>query len=229
LRVLLTSKHFYDEDNDDPQDEVIGAVIKSPLELQAGMIRYLGVKIPDPVADPFEAYVTFYRFGLQDWLTKACFDLFAPPDVAGYEPVFQAPEFHRLWISPKSLPSRYAMVDAILDENSDIGMDVMAFITDPEVITPYEGQDPEGKAGPHTGAKIAPHLVTELVSYLLPEMPLEHRYSYFLNEILLDTLSELNWSFEWERYEATGDDGAVKPQIVKLLRSILQSPEYQLG
>ncbi len=229
LRVLLASQHFYDEDNDDSQDEVIGAIIKSPLELQAGMIRYLGVEIPDPVADPFETYVTFYRFGLQDWLTKACFDLFAPPDVAGYEPVFQAPEYHRLWISPKSLPSRYAMVDAVLDKNSDIGIDVMAFITDPEIIKPYEGQDPEGKAGPHTGAKIATHLVTELVSYLLPEMPLEHRYSYFLNEILLDTLSELNWSFEWERYEATGDDGAVKPQIVKLLRSILQSPEYQLG
>jgi len=229
LRQLLKSQHFYDEDNDNPEDEIIGGLIKSPLELQVGMIRFFGVDVPDPAEDPFEAYVTFYKYGIQDWQEKACFELFAPPDVAGYEPVFQAPEFQRLWMSAKSLPARYAMVDAHLEGQEELQIDVMEFVNNPDNIPDFDGVDPMGNPGPHKGAKIASHLVSELLMYLLPEMPTMHRYEYFLNEILLDELSEINWAFEWENYEATGDDTAVRLQITRLLRSILQSPEYQLG
>ncbi|RMG21196.1 MAG: DUF1800 family protein [Bacteroidetes bacterium] len=228
MRVLLGSEHFYDEDNDNPRDQVVGALIKSPLELHAGMIRFLGVPIPDPAVDPFAAYVTFYWWGMQNILRAACFPLFDPPDVAGYEPVYQSPEYNRLWISAKSLPARYEMADEHLDGPPLLQVDVMEFVTNPNNISDFDGPDPLGNMGVHQGARIAEHLVTELLEYMLPEPVTNHRYEYFLN-ILLDGLSTTNWMNEWDAYVATGDDSAVKPQLKKLLRSILQSPEYQIG
>ncbi|MEL6192485.1 MAG: DUF1800 family protein [Bacteroidota bacterium] len=229
LRQLMTSQHFYDEDNDNNADEVIGALIKSPMDLQTNIIRYFQVPIPDPAVDAFESYVTFFRWGVQKRLSDACFDLFAPPDVAGYEPVFQAPDFNRLWISSKSIPARYVLADEHLDGGEIMQMDVMAFVENTENITDYDGMDPNGIMGPHQGARIAQHLLSELLSYLLPEEVSADRFDYFLNSILLDDLSELNWANEWDMYKGTGDDSAIKPQLKKLVRAIIQSPEFQIG
>ena len=79
------------------------------------------------------------------------------------------------------------------------------------------------------GVRIASHLVQELVDYLLPEGIDQDRFDYLLTEVLLDNLSELNWMFEWDNFVATGDDISVRPQIEKLVKAILQSPEFQLG
>lgn len=229
IKQLLKSQHFYDEDDADAGDEVVGALIKSPLELQANMIRYFQVPIPDPVADPFGAYITFYQFGILDLQSKACFDLFMPPEVAGYQPVYQAPEYNRLWISAKSLPPRYQIADEHIYGPPHLLIDTMAFVSDPGQISDYPGLDPLGAPGPHPGARIAQHLVNELLNYLLPETVPTDRFEYFLNEILLDNLTEINWAVEWDLYLATGDDSSVKPQVQKLIRAILQSPEFQIG
>ncbi len=229
LKKLLKSQHFYDTDDTDAGDETIGALIKGPLELQAHMIRYFQVPIPDPAVDPFETYVTFYQFGIQRMQSLACFDLFMPPEVAGYQPVYQAPEYNRLWISAKSLPARYDIADEHLDGPAHLLIDVMAFVTDPSQITDYQGMDPLGTPGPHPGARIPAHLVNELLNYLLPETVDADRFDYFLNDVLLDNLTDINWAFEWDNYLATSDDMAVKPQISKLIRAILQSPEFQIG
>lgn len=228
LKELLKSEHFYDEDDADSSDNIIGSLIKSPLELQSGMIRFFQVPIPDPEVDLFEAYVTFYRWGIQQALSKACFDLFAPPEVAGYQPVYQAPEYNRLWVSAKSLPARYAIADEHLDGPDHLKIDVMAFVEDAANVTDFGGNDPLGNPGPHQGARIASHLVQELIDYLLPEALDTDRFDYFLKEVLLDNLTDINWMNEWDAYVATGDDTNVEPQIKRLIKGILQSPEYQL-
>lgn len=228
IRVLLASEHFYDEDNTDNSDQIVGSLIKSPLELQSGMIRFFRIPIPDPAVDPFEAYVSFYRWGIQTSLIEACFPLFAPPDVAGYEPCYQAPEYNRLWISAKSLPARYQIADEHLMGPDITRIDVVGFVSNNENISDFDGPDPMGNIAIHPGARIAEHLVTELLEYLLPEPVSTQRYEYFLN-ILLDGLTTINWMNEWDNYIATQDDTAVRPQLAKLIRTILQSPEFQLG
>ncbi|TAE54185.1 MAG: DUF1800 family protein, partial [Bacteroidetes bacterium] len=229
LKTLLKSQHFYDEDDSDSSNEIIGALFKSPLELQSQMIRYFKLVPPDPAVSVFDSYVTFYRWGMQSLLEEACFDLFAPPEVAGYQPVFQAPDFNRLWISSKALPARYAIADEHIDGPPELMFDLMAFVNDPTNITPYNGQDAIGNPGPHPGARIAKHLVSELVNYLLPETLDTPRLDYLTNEALLDSLTPLNWQMEWDNYVSTGSDLNVRPQIAKLVRAILQSPEFQLG
>lgn len=230
LKQLLKSQHFFDEDNQDASNEIVGALIKSPLDLQAGIIRYFNVQVPDPAVDPFESYITFLSQGVNVYQSRACFDLFAPPDVAGYEPVFQPPEYNRLWVSAKSIPDRYEFADLHLISGVPlVNIDILAWIKDDNNIIPFDGPDPSGNPGPHQGARIAQHLVTELLDYLLPEPVSNERFNYFLNDLLLDNLSELNWMNEWDTYIGSGDEMGVKNQIVKLVRGILQSPEYQIG
>ncbi|MDX1908649.1 MAG: DUF1800 family protein [Bacteroidia bacterium] len=228
LRQLLKSQHFYDTDDAAPQDEVIGSLFKSPLELQAGMIRYFQVPIPDPATDVYAAYVSFFQWSMQQPMSDACFDLFDPPEVAGYQPVYQAPEYNRLWISAKSLPARYAMADLLTDGPANLYVDLMAFVSDPAHVPDFTGIDPAGNNGTFPGARIASHLVTELLTYLLPEFPDNDRYTYFLADVLLDGLTPLNWMMEWDLYLSSGDDTNVRPQVERLIRAILQSPEYQL-
>ncbi|MEM6800749.1 MAG: DUF1800 family protein [Bacteroidota bacterium] len=228
LKTLLKSEHFYDAGNADETDEIVGALIKSPLELQAGAVRFFDLEIPDPVMDPFEAYITFYKFGMLRPLSDACFDLFDPPDVAGYPPVYQNPDFNRLWMNSKSLPARYKIIEEHIYGPDHLKFDLMTWVNDPANITEYMGNDPMGNPGPHAGGRIAHHLVQELIDYLLPEAIDANRFSYFMDEILLDNLSETSWMFEWDTYINSGDDTAVRLQIEKLVRGILQSPEYQL-
>lgn len=229
IKQLLKSEHFYDEATADPMDEIVGGIIKSPLELQAGVIRFFDLAIPDPIVDPFEAYVTFYRWGMQNPLSEACFDIFMPPEVAGYPPYYQNPDFHRLWMNAKSLPARQQIIEEHIYGPPHLKLDLMAWVENPANITEYMGNDPMGNAGPHAGARIAHHLVQELVDYLLPEAIDAGRFSYFMDEILLDNLSETSWMFEWDTYVASQDNTAVRLQIEKLVRAILQSPEYQLS
>jgi len=92
--------------------------------------------------------------------------------------------------------------------------DVVAYVSDTRNIT--DPRNPE-------------LLVRELIDYLLPQDITEERFQYFLNTILLDNLSEINWQFEWEAYQQSGDDTAVRVQLENLLHTILQSPEFQLS
>lgn len=229
LKQLLKSEHFFDADDADATDNVVGALIKSPLELQLQTIKYFQVPIPDPAADLFEAYISFGYWGIQRVQTAACFDLFEPPEVAGYQPIYQAPEYNRLWISAKSIPARYAIADEHLDGPDILQMDPMAWVEDALNIGDFTGNDYLGNPGPHPGARIAPHLVQEMVDYLLPEALPQDRLDYFVDEVLLDGLTALNWQMEWDNYTTGGDDTNVKPQIKRLIKAILQSPEFQLG
>jgi uncharacterized protein (DUF1800 family) len=227
LRLLLASEHFYDDDDSDAGDEVIGSLVKSPLELQVGMWRYFRVPMPDPAADLFHAYVTVYG-DLQGGMRRACLDLFEPAEVAGYQPVYQAPEFQRLWFSAKSIPARYQMADELISGPAHLQADLMAWVGDPANVPDFAGADPVGNPGPHPGARIATHLVQTLIEGLLPEALDQDRLAHF-EQLLLDGLSPINWMFEWDHYLDTNDATSVKPQIEKLLRGLLQSPEYQLA
>ena len=71
-------------------------------------------------------------------------------------------------------------------------------------------------------------LVSELTDYLFTQDLPAERFNFFLNNVLLDTLSAANWTIEWNNYVATSDDSGVRSQLEKLIISIMQSPEYQL-
>ncbi|MFK7970472.1 MAG: DUF1800 family protein [Bacteroidia bacterium] len=236
LKMLLKSQHFYDEDDTDSDDEIVGGMIKSPIDFYMGSFKYFEVPLPDKVLDQDRYYRLFMRSTLQIYLFRESgINLMNPNDVAGYPPFYQEPAMDDLWVNSTTLPVRYTFADMLLTGTKVITggqlyaqIDVMAFVNNAANIPIYPGNDPLGNAGPHPGPRIATHMVDILLNALIPKPISAVRRDYFLQDLLLDNLSPINWMFEWDNYVTTGDDSTVKPQIETLIRGIIQSPEYQL-
>lgn len=219
LTRLFTSQHFYDMDNQVKEDNNVGGIIRSPLELILGTLRFFRVNMPSQETD-LALFYEAYGKGVLKVLSDQGLDFFEPYDVAGYDAYHQAPAYHRNWISTNYLARRYEysrlLIEGIRNEDDQLlyQLDIVAYVSDPSNISdPYEPQ----------------LLVRELVDYLLPEEITEERFQYFLKTILLDELSENNWRVEWGKYKSTGDDSAVRIQLESLIHTIIQSPEYQLS
>ncbi|GAB4422692.1 MAG: hypothetical protein OHK0039_38870 [Bacteroidia bacterium] len=232
LGILLQSEHFYDEDSSMTGDETIGALIKNPLELWMQTMRLFECYIPDMNTQRSAIYGWLHPW--QYYLFELGMDVFGPPSVAGYEPMYQEPDFNRYWLTATTLPLRYNyMYGRVLNANNTNPIpfgrfNMLDFVQNPENLPPYPGPDPMGNPGPHEGARIADYLVRTLVQYMFPITPDEDRIDYF-KTILLDGLSPINWMFEWDAYRNTGNANNIRPQLNKLFKALVQAPEYQMG
>ena len=65
IKTLLTSTHFYDLNDENSNDEIIGSIVKSPLQLMSEMVSIFNITIPNPNSN----ISGFYRF-LQDFYKK---------------------------------------------------------------------------------------------------------------------------------------------------------------
>ncbi|MGN6437329.1 MAG: DUF1800 family protein [Agriterribacter sp.] len=222
LQKLLKSKHFFDEDDANKKDEIIGAKIKSPLDLLFGTMRFFDIHPPNVNEDIEANYYHFYRKTIQDFfLENTGFRIFKPDNVAGYTPYYQQPDFDRLWINSSSIVARYTLPKMFLENKKVIlygdfyaSFDILTWVNNPENIS-----------NPADGTV----LVDEMIRYLFPENPFgTERFNFFLNEILLGGLSLRNWQMEWNNYKSTGVSDSVLPQLKSLFISILYSQEYQL-
>ncbi|MEM6800583.1 MAG: DUF1800 family protein [Bacteroidota bacterium] len=222
LNRLLKSKHFYDTDDANKNNETIGGMFKSPLELVLGSLSFFDIDIPDPIAQQTQHYNTFYRDSVQNVMfSKAGFFLFQPSSVAGYQAYHQQPDYHRNWFTASSLIARYKLPEMLISGNrvlseGDMGgvlLDAVKYVENPANIS-----NPED----------ATIVVRELLEYLLPENADTDRFDYFLQQVFLNGLSPLNWMFEWRGYQASDDPSDVKIPLDRLITAIMHSPEYQL-
>ena len=224
LEQLLQSEHFFDMDDSLTTDEIIGAFIKSPLDLSLQALTFFDVPIPDPITSNDTHYKTFYNAAvLERMLSRTGMDLFYPPDVAGYPGYYQDPTFNRQFFNSASIIGRYKLPEILLTgthawvpspgESIGTKLDFAAWLKDSGTISaPVD----------------ATILVQELLTYLFPEMPDNDRFNYFLDVIFLNGLPASDWVYEWDNYVNTGDDSEVKIPLGRLLNAIMYAPEYQL-
>ena len=214
LEQLFNSQHFFDTDNGLADDDNRGAIIKSPLDLVTGSLRFFQVGMPDSSSEADQALNVSYRSLLGN-MNDQGMSFYDPPEVAGYPAYHQNPEFNRNWISNNGLARRYQFSDVLVQngDNQGFQLDIVAYVDNPLHIS-----DP---ADPQV-------LVQELVDDLFPEIITQERFDYFKDNILLDNLSALNWAGEWNNYKISGDDTNVRIQLESLIRALMQSPEYQL-
>ena len=102
VRSLLTSAHFYDE-------AVVGARIKSPMELLLGLTRELGIT-------PSQAALERFRTASQ----SIGQEVLNPPSVEGW-PGYDDPLEYRAWVTTGTIPERRGMAD-----NAVFGSDVFS-------------------------------------------------------------------------------------------------------
>lgn len=96
LRKLFSSEHFFDV-------STVGCRIKSPLDFTVGLVRQMQVEFP-PASSLVAQYSHWeYLYGLALVQQQT---LGNPPNVAGWAPYYQTPQFHELWINAVTLPRR---------------------------------------------------------------------------------------------------------------------------
>lgn len=224
LEKLLQSEHFFDVDDSNNADEIVGALIKSPLDLTLQALTFFQLPIPDPVAENKKHYADFYGAAvLERMLARAGMDLFYPQDVAGYSGYYQDPVLNRQFFNSATIVQRYKLPQILLTgtnawgsgSNDPIGtkLDIATWIRDSGVVS-----DP-------SGSNI---LVQELLDYLFPEPPDAARFTYFLDTVFLNQLPPQDWVYEWDKFLATGDDSEVKIPLERLVNAIMYAPEYQV-
>ncbi|MEO0898835.1 MAG: DUF1800 family protein [Bacteroidota bacterium] len=220
LQQLFQSQHFYDADDMLASDEIIGNMIKSPLELFLGAASLFDIPVPDPSTDPLNHYQNFYnRSILSVFFPQAGFELFKPSVVAGYPAYYQIPSYHRNWFNSSSIIARYKLSEIILT-----GRRVLAGGGNGGVELNVTDWVDKNISEPGT----ARTLVTEFLAYMIPEEADADRFDYYFNDIFLAGQTEADWAYEWGNFTLSGDDTEVKIPISNLITAIMYSPEYQL-
>lgn len=222
LQTLLQSEHFYDMDDASATDETIGAKLKSPADLLLGTMRFFNIQPPDATTATQSHYQYFYRDSIQNFfLVNTGMEIFRPVNVAGYKAYYQEPDYDRLWLNSSSIVTRYTLGRMFLENkriltggNFYASFDILTWVKNTANIS-----------DPGDGTK----LVDEMTRYLFPENPFgADRFNYFLNDVLLGTLSLINWRNEWNNYISSNNSASVLPRLQKLFKAILFSQEYQL-
>jgi uncharacterized protein (DUF1800 family) len=227
IENLLRSQHFY-EAGAGVGDDNFGDMIKSPLDLVIGTIRFFKLPIPD-MNSPAQFYEpTGEIVSLIDDMGMSFYE---PYDVSGYDAYSQYPVYHRSWISVNYLTRRYEFIRKVVNaaEPGILKVQVVDFI----MATFPNGVIADART-----------LVTELAKYVLPVTDnltydtnaddnsglTAERVNYFLKAFLSDIYpagtEEANWTSNWN--SQTNMD-TVRGQLENLLNAMLQSPEYQLA
>ncbi len=200
LRSLFSSAHFYDE-------QLRGALIKTPLDLMAGLVRQTGISLP--ASPSFEAGGFFDylremtggpRFGQIDNLEL---ELLSPPNVAGWT------GYHS-WLSTKTFPLRNRITSSFVNgakyPNGDL---------------PETSFDAVSFAKQFDGYNDIETLLDEMLQFFIAGDVHPDIRARVLDEILLGAPT-----YEWE--EIIKNDNSARNRLVRGLETIMLLPEFQL-
>ncbi len=211
LDQLFRSQHFYDEDNGVTTDDNVGAIIKSPLDLTIGAMRFFSVQMPDKASNLTRHYESWSRilnpYGM---LAGQGLDFYEPFDVVGYDAYHQVPGFYRNWITPNNLMSRYQLggelINGVRDEMGEVLFQIIlgTYVTN-------EGID--------TDSDIA--ILDHFIENMLPEAITAERRDYFHSVLLQDQQS-------WANVLSNNSFDIIITHIQYLVAALINSPEYQL-
>jgi len=214
IDALLTSQHFYDKDDTDASDEIIGGLVKSPLDLVMQTLTLTDFPVPDPISHGVHHYKNFYYWQIiQAILIPASQNVFDPPSVAGFPPNYEDPDYDKFWFNSSTIIPRYNFTDILLNPNKVKVYFYATTFVENNVSDPL---DPT-------------KLVTELVDLMFPEDIDADRLNYFLNDILLENgeTTPSMWADEWNIYKNSGNRDGVESVLKPLFRALIWSQEFQ--
>jgi len=222
LQQLFLSQHFFDADDSDNADEIIGGMIKSPLELNYQAMSFFGMPLPDPMTNTASYFQLFDRGMLQRAFGTANLPLFYASDVAGYPAYYSEPDFSHQWFNSSTIITRYKVGQMLLSGKLTIGGQVNNPLGTKLDIAPWVKN-----SGVISNALDAQILVEDLLKYLLPEEVDTDRFNYFHIQIFLDNLPPADWTYEWQNYLNTNSATEVTLILERFIKAIMYSPEFQ--
>ena len=227
LKALLSSAHFYDADDGDPNDEIIGSIVKSPLQMMTEMISVFNLELPNP--DPEtgsdtesnDYYTKFIiKFLDASYFPGTGFNLFGPDSVAGYPAYYQQPGYDQLWFDSSTIIARYQLPVAMFKGRDIIGGRSNALIPYLDTVLFVDNT--------FTNASDPNLLIQDLTDLLYPESIDTDRVDYFKSNLIDEGNPDYYWTSAWVEYKNTGDDSVIRNRLESLFKAVINAPEFQL-
>lgn len=215
LRELLTSKHFYDENDDQAGDQIIGSLVRGPIELYFHLFSLLNLQTPLYQDNPGSIHKLMLNI-VYNYSQNLGVQIFRPQSVNGYAGYSSSPLYDKNFITSSTLRIRYNnTIDLLIN-----GFNYNDYIY--KLNLPQFVKD----SGYFTDPSDGNLLVSEFCSLLHIEIPPTERLTYF-QDVFLGGLSLTNWKMEWNNYTSKGTTAGVKIPIDRLVKALIKSPEFQ--
>jgi uncharacterized protein (DUF1800 family) len=207
LTALFSSDHFYEE-------AVRGAIIRSPLELMIGTLRWFNLKAPESGTTPFNQLGDYLRTRAREQQM----DVYEQSTVFGYRPYYDT-GLDRIWVSANTLALRALYTDqltrgSIRYNNVTYGPDSVEWIK-----TISDPSDP---------VKLVEELSTQLFAVPL----LKSQKDFLIDQVLIPGLPRYEWQVEWLDYIKTPNaarKASVKTKLDNLLIFMFRMAEFQMS
>ncbi|MDA0194583.1 MAG: DUF1800 domain-containing protein [Bacteroidetes bacterium] len=210
LRALFTSEHFYDPLNK-------GVLIKSPAEHLLGLWKTFDVKSSNENELPLNYIV---RRSMHWHMANLGMEMGDPPNVAGWTPYYQAPQYDKAWITTDTITKRAITTDSLLywgfwiSSEIKINADIIGFV--------YKLDDPSNPS----------ELLKESATLLLG-LDLSDTVMNNLKSVLLSgQLNDAYWTTAWNDFKASPSDpnkkSIVQSRLQATFKQMLQLGEYHL-
>lgn len=219
VKTLLTSEHFYDADDSDATNNIIGSLIKSPLQLLSEICSMFSLEYPNPETSATEYYRDFFlRFVHNAYFKASGMEFYNPDSVAGYPAYYQEPNFDRNWFSSNTLIGRYKLIESLIDgKNTITGGQIYAQI---DTVTFVKNKI--------DNASDANLLIAEIANLLYPETIDTSRINYFKSFLIDEGFEDFYWTGIWLQYINDNDDTTVKTRLNALIIAMVNAAEFQL-
>ncbi len=216
LTTLITSQHFYDEEDDITGDQTIGSIVRNPFELYLHLFTLLELPFPLYTENALAVH-RIMSWVVRSYSRSAGMLIFTPPSVNGYAGYSSGPNYDKNWITTTTLRPRYNntidyLINGLTYNNHVFKIDIASFVKDSGYFSNQEDADT---------------LVTEFLQMMFVKVPEGERYIYF-RTVLLGQLTLDNWKTEWNNYKKTNVDTNVKIVFNRFMRAIIKSPEFQI-
>ena len=222
LQVLLKSEHFFDSDDALKENNHVGALIKSPVDMFTGLFRMFNIQFADRNTEVGSFYSDMGY--VVEKLEDQGLNFYEPFEVAGYPAYHQIPGYNRNWITTYALAHRYqtgGILMKSLDPDTERGfqLDVVDWVENSGELS-----DPADAA----------ELMDVFVKMLFAVELNQERYDYFLYTVFLDysgedqTYARGLWRSEWNAYKSSGNDATVRSLLEHLLSALIETPEFQI-
>jgi hypothetical protein len=212
LETLFKSEHFFDVVNQ-------GCLIKSPVDQVISCLREFNVAFPDITTDYANAYGMWNY--IRGWIANMNQDIGDPPNVSGWPPYYQEPQFHELWINADTLPKRNQFSDTMITNGyTRSGKKIIINAVDFTKTLPNPA-DPNA-------------LIDDVLS-IISRVPMSASAKQTIKtQILLSgQTSDYYWSNAWNAYLANTSDttnfNIVNGRLKALYQYLMDLPEYQLS
>ncbi|MBN8825555.1 MULTISPECIES: DUF1800 domain-containing protein [unclassified Spirosoma] len=216
---LLTSQVFFDDANR-------GSLVKSPVDLAVGAMRFFNQPVPDMTTDyaAFKVYCDFMFWRMRD-MQMALVD---QPSVFGYDAYYQT-GYSKIWMNTTTLALRSDYTDAYIwrwlqvKPNYKMGIDLLGWVT---------SLQPNFSDVTGTPAISCADVQAAFSKNLFALDLFPSQTNFLIDTIMMQGIPRSSWIVEWNNYRSTPTNtnrkNAVLYRLQNLMKYMLRMAEYQL-